>query len=254
MSHKSIYNRLRRRVRGWNKADLINHLGAVHGYRNYLEICNAISGYLFALVDPEIYPIRHRMGYRSPTEFHDDGGGFDFRTESLDSSGVIREVRAGGIVYDVILVDSWHEYDTTYRDLTDALSLLSERGTIVVHDCFPENEQLTRIPFTGGEWNGVSYRAFLDFANQHGLEYRVVEADFGCGIIRKGIPAPPPSAARDALLDAWAAVGDDNSAAFRFLHQHKDLWNVIPVSRFLDEEAQRARHRERGRQLGRQVA
>ncbi|HVN29715.1 MAG TPA: hypothetical protein VMT64_14560, partial [Candidatus Binataceae bacterium] len=98
MSYHSVYNRIRRGLGRWNKADLINRLGEMHGYRNYLEICNALSGYRFAEVDPAIFAIRHRLGYRCAEEKHDDGGPFDFRTASLDSGELVREVRARGIV------------------------------------------------------------------------------------------------------------------------------------------------------------
>ncbi|HVN27771.1 MAG TPA: hypothetical protein VMT64_04760, partial [Candidatus Binataceae bacterium] len=101
--------------------------------------------------------------------------------------------------------------------------------------------------FAGGEWSGVSYRAFVDFANQRGLDYRVIDIDFGCGIIRKGIPAPPPSAERRTLLESWASIGDDNMAAFHFLHQHKSLWNVISVNDFITEERQLAPRTSRTR-------
>jgi hypothetical protein len=235
MSHQSLYNRLRRKIKGWTKADLINHLGVEHGYRDYLEICNAISGYRFSEIDRDIFAVRHRLGYRS-SALHSDGGGYDFCTEALDSSECVREIRGRGLSYDVILVDSWHEYDTSFRDLSDAVSLLSNNGLVVVHDCLPEREDLAQLPFKGGEWSGVSYRAFLDFVVQRALDYRVVDTDFGCGIIRKGISALTLSPERSALLEAWAAIGNDNVAAYRFLHQHTELWNVISVADFLAEE------------------
>ena len=240
MSHAGIYNRVRRMLTGWSKADLVNRLGELHGYRNYLEICNAISGYRFSEIDRDIFSVRHRLGYRS-SALHSDGGGYDFCTEALDSGECVREIRTRGLHYDVILVDSWHEYETSLRDLSDAVSLLSGNGTVVVHDCLPEREDLARVPFAGGEWSGVSYRAFLDFVIQRALDYRVVDTDFGCGIIRKGIGAPPLSPERRALLEGWRAIGDDHPAAFRFLHQHKQLWNVISVNAFLAEEIRAAR-------------
>ena len=241
MSHASIYNRVRRMLTGWNKADLINCIGELHGYRNYLEICNAISGYRFSEIDRGIFSVCHRIGYRSPSLRHSDGRGYDFCTTGLDSSEGIGAIRAKGVIYDIMLVDSWHDYETSFRDLSDAIGLLSPNGTVVVHDCLPAQETLAQMPFAGGEWSGVTYRAFLDFVVERALDYRTVDTDFGCGIIRKGIAAAPPSPERRALLEGWRAIGDDHHAAFRFLHQHKQLWNVISVNDFLAEETRAAR-------------
>jgi hypothetical protein len=239
MSRPRLYNRLRRMFRGWNKADLVNCMGELHGYRSYLEICNAVSGYRFSEIDRDIFAVRHRLGYRS-SALHSDGSGYDFCTEALDSSECVREIRARGLHYDVILVDPWHEYETSFRDLNDAVSLLSGNGTVVVHDCLPKREDLVQLPYRGGQWSGVTYRAFLDFAIQRALDYRVIDADFGCGIIRKGIPSRTLPPERRAMLEAWTAIGDDHAAAYRFLHQHRELWNVISVSAFLVEEARLA--------------
>jgi hypothetical protein len=236
MSRPRLYKRLRRMLSGWNKADLVNHLGELHGHRNYLEICTAVSGYRFSEIDRDIFAVRHRLGYRG-SALHSDGSAYDFSTEALDSSECVSEIRARGLQYDVILVDSWHEYETSFRDLNDAVSLLSGNGTVVVHDCLPKREDLVQMPFKGGEWSGVTYRAFLDFAIQRALDYRVVDTDFGCGIIRKGIPAGTLPPERRAMLEAWAAIGDDHAAAYRFLQRHLELWNVISVPDFLTEEA-----------------
>ena len=38
----------------------------------------------------------------------------------------------------------------------------------------------------GGEWCGVSYKAFLDFVlSRNDLDYCTVDIDYGCGVIFK---------------------------------------------------------------------
>jgi len=256
VSRLRTYNRLRRMVIGWNKADLINRIAELRGYRSYLEICNARSGNRYGEIDPKVLTTRHRMVYRCPPG-HSDGEPIDFSTEGLDTAECFRAVRGHRAAYDIILVDPWHEYATTQRDLADALSVLSEHGTVVVHDCLPPREDLTRMPFIGGEWCGVTYQAFLDFVVQRSLEYRTVGIDFGCGIIRNRSAATVPSAQRKALLEAWGALGDDDAgAAFRFMRQHQALWNVVELQDFIREEtrdATRSGIGEPGR-IGPQVA
>jgi hypothetical protein len=233
---RRIYERVRRMLRGWNKADLINRIAKMRGYCSYLEICNDHSGFRFGAIDREVLTTRHRLVYRC-AQGYSDGLPIDFSTEGLDSAECIRAIRAQKLSYDIILVDSWHEYATSFRDLNDAMTLLTEHGTVVVHDCRPTREDLLRMPFRGGLWSGLTYRAFLDFVVQQSLEYRTVDIDFGCGVIRNRSVRAAPSNERVKLLQAWSAIGDDDAAAFRFMRQHPALWNVVPVRDFIREEA-----------------
>jgi hypothetical protein len=233
------YNRLRRLVTGWNKADLINRIAELRSYRSYLEICNARSGYRYGEIDRAILPRCHRLVYRCPVG-HFDGEPIDFSTEGIDTAECFREIRSRHASYDIVLVDPWHEYATTQRDLADALSVLTEDGTVVVHDCLPPREDLTKMPFIGGEWCGVTYRAFLDFVVKRSLEYRTVDIDFGCGIIRKRSDASAPSSERMTLLQAWDALGDDDPKAFQFMRRHPALWNVVELQDFVRGETRDA--------------
>jgi hypothetical protein len=241
-----IYNRVRRMFTGWNKADLINHIARLRGYRTYLEICNDHSGFRFGEIDRAVLPTRHRLVYQCAPGYS-DGQPIDFSAGGLDSSECIRAIRAQNLLYDIILVDPWHEYATSFRDLNDAMTLLTQHGTVVVHDCRPPSEDHIKMPFVEGfEWSGVTYRAFLDFVVQRSLDYRLVDIDFGCGVIRNRTDVAAPSEPRRELLKAWAAIGDDESAAFRFMQQHAALWNVVPLRDFIRTEARDAAQSHNG--------
>jgi hypothetical protein len=232
-----IYNRVRRMFKGWNKADLINQIARLRGYRSYLEICNDHSGFRFGEIDRAVLPTRHRLVYQCAPGYC-DGQPIDFSTRGLDSTECIRAIRAQNLLYDIILVDPWHAYATSFRDLNDAMTLLSEHGTVVVHDCRPPSKDHIKMPFVEGfEWSGVTYRAFLDFVVQRSLDYRLIDIDFGCGVIRTRTDLAAPSEKRRELLKAWSAIGDDEAVAFRFMQQHPGLWNVVPVRKFVREEA-----------------
>ena len=92
----------------------------------------------------------------------DDGMTIDFRSSSPDSGEAVSAVRAAGFAYDVILVDPFHEYETSAQDLREACTLIKPNGTIVVHDCNPEEEALVTPHYQDGRWCGLTYKAYLD--------------------------------------------------------------------------------------------
>lgn len=88
--------------------------------------------------------------------------------------------------YNLIFIDGMHTAEQTYRDLQHSIYCLSEDGFIVVHDCNPLTAWHTR-PFEeykrGEEWNGTTYKGFIDFCNSFPVNYITVDDDYGCGII-----------------------------------------------------------------------
>src|SRR5205823_466894 len=123
------------------------------------------TGHEYARIEKGRFDVCHRLLYRCHEQFS-DGLGIDFRVPDLRIEGAIECIRASGVTYDAILVDPWHQYDTSLRDLGAALSLLSDRGTIVVHDCLPpEGGDWIRPEFVPGHWCGVTFAAFVDFVH-----------------------------------------------------------------------------------------
>ena len=165
--------------------DLINELVAIHGYRSYLEICTYTTGRLYADLDRGRFTISHRLMYRCPESF-DDGLPIDFRSASSEIATQLTALRASGVTYDLILVDPFHDYEQSRRHLRAARSLLTAKGTIVVHDCRPPDRELASPEFLAGAWCGVTYKAYLDFMLEAGdLQFCTVDVDHGCGIIRR---------------------------------------------------------------------
>ena len=252
----------------WNKAHIVNHLAAARGYRRYLEICTAMTGYRFAEVDRSRFDVCHRLMYRCPADFSDSMP-IDFRSTDLDLRECVNQIKARGLRYDVILVDPWHEYETSHRSLTVALDLLDDLGTIVVHDCLPPTERCASPKYVSGDWSGVTYKAYLDVVlARSDLVYFTVDTDYGCGVIRKADDSisrlsnsilssqtTPHSVVRHlaqmvrprrddrdlklkraALARDWFKLGDDFPSAFRFLREHKvPLLNLVSVQDFLRE-------------------
>src|SRR3954463_9528513 len=152
---------------------------------------------------PVALQVCHRLMYRCPAS-HDDGMDVNFRSPDLRTAGLFETIHALGLRYDIVLVDSFHTYDVSYRDLADALRILTDRGTVVVHDCLPPTEDLVGRDWTPGSWCGVTFMAYIDFLNDHPeLAYTTVDADFGCGIVRKG---GPRLALPTEMADGWSAA------------------------------------------------
>jgi hypothetical protein len=123
--------------------------------------------------------------YQCP-DAYDDGEPIDFRSRDLDVSACLDTIRRRALRYDLILVDPWHTYATSRRDIEEALAMLNPGGFIVVHDCLPPDEATTTPDFVPGSWCGLTYQAYLDVVtSRRDLVYRTVAIDFGCGVIRK---------------------------------------------------------------------
>ena len=223
------------------KMEIIGHLAARHGFSRYLELCTATTGNLYDRLDRTVLTTAHRLIYNCPADF-DDGLGVDFRAEGFDIDSCLSEIRIRGQRYDIILVDPFHDYACSWRDLAAAFELVEAGGFLVVHDCLPADRAMAAPEYSTGEWCGVTYKAYLDFVVSRRLDYQTVDTDYGCGIIRKprlrdlwararGLLA---SRRHRGLWQEWRAIGDDFDRAFSFLEAHKEpLLRLIGAEEFL---------------------
>jgi hypothetical protein len=223
------------------KSDIINALAAKHGFRRYLEICTPTTGTEFAKIDRGILPFAHRLMYACPFS-HTEELPIDYRTRDRSSNKIIdmmvKTFRAP--FYEIALVDSYHSYECSIRDLIGASLVLRENGIVVVHDCAPDDPELSQPEFRAGRWFGVSYAAFIDFVLQRrDIAYYTVGTDSGCGVIFKnpGLSAfAPPAIDRDKLEFEWrCATGE--AERYAVYEQHRAaLLNLISPDEFLAVE------------------
>jgi hypothetical protein len=223
----------------WDKTDVIHFLSELNGYRSYLELCTPTTGGLYHKIDRTQFSTCHRLMYRCPPDF-DDNLAIDFRSPDLEIGSLIEAMHRRALRYDIVLVDSFHLYDISYRDLSDALSLLTDRGTLVVHDCLPPSEDLVSAEMIPGFWCGASFIAFIDFVqNVRGIEYATVNTDYGCGLIRKS-NVEQPALASD-IRSSWESLRHDIKAAHRFMIENKGpLLHALSVEEFKNFEWSRA--------------
>ncbi len=237
-----------------SKMEIISRLAVRHGFTRYLELCTSKTGHFYRLLDRRALPTAHRLMYHCPADF-EDGLAIDFRTEGMNIRECLSEISGKGLRYDIILVDPFHDYSSSYRDLSAAFDLLlDEGGMIVVHDCLPPNIAVAAPEVIEGEWCGVTYKAYLDFVFARRLEYITVDTDYGCGIIRKlnhrsrwarSLRMAAFFLDRDPqrrfehrqsilLRQQWRDIGNDFDRAFSFFEKHqRRLLNLISSDEFL---------------------
>jgi Methyltransferase domain len=221
----------------WDKTDIVHFLSDRHGHRSYLEICTPVSGGLYGKIDKSRFTRTHRLLYRCPPSY-DDGMEVNFRSADMLTADLFETIRALSLRYDVILVDPFHTYDATYRDLVEALSVMTDRGSVVVHDCYPPSEHLVARDWSRAAWCGVTFMAYIDFLRHNPeLTYATVDTDYGCGVFRKdGMRPKVPG----AVADGWDAVRGDEKAAYRFMRNNAgSLLNLVSVDAFKAAELSR---------------
>jgi hypothetical protein len=224
----------------WDKMDIIKYLSKLRDYRTYLEICTPTTGTLYAKIDPSRFDVCHRLMYQCPQDFS-DGLKIDFRAADLDIGSCLADIERGGFRYDVILVDPWHEYEASLRDMQAALSLLTDHGSIVIHDCFPPTDDIISPEFVPGSWCGVTFIAYADFVMQNpGLQYQTIDTDFGCGIVRRDPDSSEPN--RPVVFrDRWNSAKSSPAEAFKFMQMHQySLLGLGSLDRFIRTEAESA--------------
>jgi hypothetical protein len=231
-----------------DKTSIILLLAGNLGFKSYLEICSTVSGNFYHRIRGTGLLDTRRLLYRCKW-YQRDGLPIDYRSPGDDIAEALADLRRDGFVPDICLVDSWHEYATSLRDIEAAYALLPLGGVLVVHDCLPPSLDMALPKQSLGCWCGYSYRAYIDFVSHTpGLEHFTIDSDYGCGVVIKGgrstsatarllealLPAPRPVLG-PRMLAQWKTSADDPGASFALLHAHKhDLLNLVSSEQFCE--------------------
>jgi hypothetical protein len=212
--------------------EVVNLLAEVHDFKRFLEISTATTGARFGDADKRNFELVHRLAYNIPAGFS-DGLPIDFRSETLDIESSVAQIQQSAQYYDIILVDPYHDYQSSRRDIETAFRLLTDDGILVVHDCLPPaGGDLISPVFVPGPWCGLTFVAYVDFLMAHDVAFQTVDCDFGCAVIAKarrggGFP--------NALRAAWSAARHDPERALKLLRDESDaLLHLKTPQQFLD--------------------
>jgi len=224
------------------KYEIVHALAKKYNYQSYLEICTPTTGNYFCKIDQSKFKKTLRLMYNCSAEF-DDGLPIDYRLSGLDISSIIKATTENKLSIDVCLVDSWHTYDNSFRDLRYAYDLLTDGGAMVVHDCLPTSLEFASPNFKLGPWTGVSYKAYVDFLLANKLsDYFTVDTDYGCGIIYKERLQPfadehkQHSALKIQICEQLAKTNGDYDRVYQIITENRaQLLNLISVNQFLKE-------------------
>lgn len=153
-----------------NKTLMLNALVEKFNYNSYLEIGQGKAENNFNRINCKI-----RIGV-DPNP--------DLKASYCLTSDEFFELNKS--TFDLIFIDGLHHNDQVYRDIINSLNCLNEHGTIVVHDCNPENEASQIVPQQEEIWTGDVWKAWVRLRSERNdIEMFVVNTN-GCGIIRAG--------------------------------------------------------------------
>tara|TARA_A100001011_G_scaffold387143_1_gene464421 strand:+ start:3296 stop:4018 length:723 start_codon:yes stop_codon:yes gene_type:complete len=87
--------------------------------------------------------------------------------------------------FDLIFIDGLHHYDQVKKDIINSLEIINNGGIILMHDCMPKNYYYQAIPRCQYEWNGDTWKAFLEVRSNKNADVYCCYADQGIGVILK---------------------------------------------------------------------
>ena len=87
--------------------------------------------------------------------------------------------------FDLIFIDGLHHYDQVKKDIINSFNFLNNGGIILIHDCMPKDYYYQAVPRCQYEWNGDTWKAFLEFRAKEFLDGYCCYADQGVGVFFK---------------------------------------------------------------------
>jgi hypothetical protein len=92
--------------------------------------------------------------------------------------------------FDVIFIDGLHVYEQAARDLRNSFKLLNDGGWVVLHDMLPSNWLEEHVPRISDPWTGDVWKVGFELAQTKDVDFKIVEIDFGVGVVQPRIPNP----------------------------------------------------------------
>ena len=197
-----------------NRWDIVNTFIKKNNYKRYLEIGYG-TGINF-----------HKILLEDKTSVDRGDGvsaGDPFCKYLMPSSEFFSMAKSIGLQkYDIVFIDGSHYCEDVIQDIKGSLDLLEEGGTIVMHDCNPEEEAHQVVPDPrSGKWNGDVWKAFAHYRmTREDLNMYVVDPDEGCGVIQQG------------SQKLYSEISEESINYEFFEKNRKGLLNLLTVEEF----------------------
>jgi hypothetical protein len=122
--------------------------------------------------------------------------------------------------YDVIFIDGLHLADQVKRDIEHCLEMTSNEGVLILHDCNPPAPAFSRENYSEknaalGYWNGTTWKAFWAYIHEGRYDSRIIDSDWGIGIIDKSKKKEPTANANP--LFEWSKLLELKKSSGRIL-------------------------------------
>ena len=87
--------------------------------------------------------------------------------------------------FDLIFIDGLHHYNQVKKDIINSVEVLKDGGIILMHDCLPRDYYYQAVPRCQYDWNGDTWKAFLEFRSKQHIDGYCFYADQGIGVFLK---------------------------------------------------------------------
>ena len=87
--------------------------------------------------------------------------------------------------FDLIFIDGLHTYQQVKKDINNSINALNSNGIILLHDCFPRDYYYQAVPRSQINWNGDTWKAFVEIRSKKKFDSYCLNADEGIGVILK---------------------------------------------------------------------
>lgn len=87
--------------------------------------------------------------------------------------------------FDVIFIDGLHTFEQCRKDIINSLKFLNYNGYIFIHDLIPRSWLEENVPRLQAVWTGDVWKVSLELNKTDGINFSVILADSGVGMISK---------------------------------------------------------------------
>jgi precorrin-6B methylase 2 len=195
-----------------NHTDILNYLAKKYQLKKYLEIGIQTPEQNFNIIEcPEKQGVEPEICQKCKSNGYIFKGTSD---EFFEHKAHTHQK------FNLAFIDGLHHADQVKKDFDNVLARLEPGGFIVLHDCSPHSEAITKVPRETKEWTGDCYRFAATLGSNPHINFLTVDIDYGCCVVwRKS------QEAKELPEITWEY----------FEKNRKELLNLVTVEEFMSK-------------------